>query len=56
MLNEHIINAFKEGELAREATIRNFRIVRQEGRRQVEREIEQYNLDVIINLINGKNA
>jgi len=49
-INEHIINAFEEGELAREATIRNFRIVRQEGQRQVEREIEHYNLDVIISV------
>ncbi len=39
-VNEHVINVFDEGELAREATIRNFRIVRQEGQRQVEREIE----------------
>jgi prophage maintenance system killer protein len=49
-INEHIINAFEEGELAREATIRNFRIVRLEGQRQVEREIEHYNLDVIISV------
>jgi len=49
-INEHIINAFEEGELAREATLRNFRIVRQEGQRQVEREIEHYNLDVIISV------
>jgi prophage maintenance system killer protein len=49
-VNEHIINAFEEGELAREATIRNFRIVRQEGPRRVEREIEHYNLDVIISV------
>ena len=27
-INEHVINAFEEGELSREATIRNFRIVR----------------------------
>jgi len=38
-INEHIIYAFEEGELMREATIRNFRIVRQEGQRQVEREV-----------------
>lgn len=44
------INAFEKGELAGEATIRNFRIVRQEGQRQVEREIEHYNLDVIISV------
>ena len=49
-INEHVINAFEEGELAREATIRKFRIVRQEGRRQVEREIEHYSLDVIISV------
>ncbi len=49
-INEHVINTFEEGELAREATIRNFRIVRQEGNRQVEREIEHYNLDVIISV------
>jgi hypothetical protein len=49
-VNEHVINAFDEGELAREATIRNFWIVRQEGQRQVGREIEHYNLDVIISV------
>ena len=49
-INEHVINVFEEGELVREATIRNFRIVRQEGKRQVEREIEHYNLDVIISV------
>ncbi len=49
-INEHVINVFEEGELGREATIRNFRIVRQEGQRQVEREIEHYNLDVIISV------
>ena len=27
-INEHVINVFEEGELTREATIRNFRIVR----------------------------
>ncbi|MEO8331683.1 MAG: RhuM family protein, partial [Gallionella sp.] len=49
-ISEHIINVFEEGELVREATIRNFRIVRQEGARQVEREIEHYSLDVIISV------
>jgi len=49
-INEHIVNAFEEGELERKATIRKFRIVRQEGQRQVEREIEHYNLDVIISV------
>ena len=37
-----------EGELTREATIRKFRIVRTEGKREVSREIEHYNLQAII--------
>jgi prophage maintenance system killer protein len=49
-INEHVVNVFDEGELARGATIRNFRIVRQEGKRRVERDIEHYNLDVIISV------
>ena len=49
-INEHVINTYEEGELRQEATIRNFRIVRQEGQRQVERDIEHYNLDVIISV------
>jgi hypothetical protein len=47
-INEHLVNVFAEGELNREATIRKFRIVRQEGARQVSREVEHYNLDAII--------
>ncbi len=38
-INEHVGDVFEEGELGREGTIRNFRIVRQEGRRQVSREM-----------------
>lgn len=49
-INEHIGNVYSEAELEREATIRKFRIVRQEGNRQVNREIEHYNLDVIISV------
>lgn len=47
-INEHLVNIFEEGELHREETIRKFRIVRQEGTRQVAREVEHYNLDAII--------
>ena len=47
-INEHLVNIFEEGELNREATIRNFRIVRLEGKRQVTREIEHYNLEAIL--------
>jgi prophage maintenance system killer protein len=49
-ISEHIGNVYNEGELTREATIRKFRIVRQEGKRQVKREIDHYNLDVIISV------
>ena len=47
-INEHLVNIFDEGELSREATIRKFRIVRTEGKREVAREIEHYNLDAIL--------
>lgn len=47
-VNEHLANIFNEGELEPEATIRKFRIVQREGMREVARQIEHYNLDVII--------
>jgi hypothetical protein len=47
-VNEHLKGIYSEGELASEATIRKFRIVRQEGARQVSREIEHYNLEAIL--------
>jgi len=47
---EHIANAFEEGELEQKATCRKFRQVRMEGKREVERDIEHYNLDVIISV------
>lgn len=49
-INEHIKNVFKEGELEEKSTIRNFRIVQKEGEREVIRNIEFYNLDVIISV------
>ena len=49
-INEHIGNIYVEDELTRAATIRKFRILRQEGKRQVNRELEHYNLDVIISV------
>ena len=47
-INEHLMNIFGEAELSREATIRKFRIVRLEGRREVVREVEHYNLEAIL--------
>ena len=49
-VTEHIANVFEEGELEQIRTCRKFRQVRLEGNREVEREIEHYNLDVIISV------
>lgn len=49
-ITEHIGNVYKEGELERDRTCRKFRQVRKEGAREVEREIDYYNLDVIISV------
>lgn len=58
-INEHIVNIYSSGELERESTIRKFRIVRQEGRRQVQRDLNHHNLDVVISVgyrVNSKMA
>lgn len=47
-INEHLVNIYNEGELGQNATIRNFRIVRQEGNRQVTRALDHYNLEAIL--------
>jgi hypothetical protein len=47
-INEHLANLLQQGEISASATIRKFRTVQQEGSREVVREIEFYNLDVII--------
>src|SRR5450759_5402826 len=47
-INEHLKNIYEESELDPAATIRQFRIVRREGARDVAREIEHYNLDAIL--------
>jgi hypothetical protein len=49
-ISEHIKNVFEEGELENEATVRKFRTVQKEGEREVARELEYYNLDVIISV------
>ena len=49
-VSEHIRNIYAEGEVNKEATVRKFRTVQKEGARQVSREIEYYNLDMIISL------
>ena len=47
---EHIKNIYNEGELVESLTCRNFRQVRIEGNRNVNRSIPYYNLDMIISL------
>lgn len=49
-VSEHLKNIFASQELAPEATIRKFRIVQQEGQREVSRAVDFYNLDAIISV------
>ncbi len=49
-INYHIKEIYKIQEQSEKATIRNFRIVQFEGKRQVERDVEFYNLDIIISV------
>jgi hypothetical protein len=49
-ISEHLANIFDTHELQREATVRNFRTVQQEGERTVNRDLEYYNLDAIISV------
>ena len=49
-INEHLKNIFASGELDEKATIRKFRIVQTEGTRQVNREVDHYNLDAVISV------
>ncbi len=58
-INYHLKSIFKSGELNPTSTIRENRIVRQEGNRQVTRKINLYNLDAIISVgyrVNSKKA
>jgi toxin-antitoxin system, toxin component, fic family len=47
---EHLGHIYAEGELEKEATCRDFRQVRQEGKRRVNRLVPHYNLDAIISV------
>ena len=47
-INEHIKKIYTDEELTEQATIRYFRIVQNEGSRQVTREVSHYNLQMII--------
>jgi len=47
-INLHIKNIYADGELPSVSTYKKFLLVRTEGKRQVERNIDHYNLDMII--------
>ena len=50
VIAKHINNIFKEGELIRKDTCANFAQVQKEGDKTVTRNIEHYNLDIIISV------
>jgi hypothetical protein len=49
-ISYHLKEVYESNELSREATLRKLRTVQKEGRREVRREIEFYNLDAIISV------
>lgn len=49
-ISEHIKHIFEDGEWTPEATVRLFRTVQIEGEREVTREVEHYNLDMVLAL------
>ena len=50
VISRHIRNLFNEGELERNLTVAKNATVQMEGEREVRREIDYYNLDVIISV------
>lgn len=49
-IGKHINNVYKDGELEKLSTVANYAIVQNEGGRSVTREVEHYNLDMIISV------
>ncbi len=49
-ISEHIKSIFDSDELSRSATVRKFRTVQNEGGREVTRNLEHYNLDMVISV------
>lgn len=59
VISRHIKNIFKEEELDKNSTVAKNATVQKEGDREVTREIDYYNLDMIISLgyrVNSKRA
>lgn len=58
-ISEHTKHIFDEGELDKNQTVRKFRTVQTEGKKKVTRELDHYNLDLIISIgyrINSKQG
>jgi len=58
-ISKHLKNIYQDGELEREGTVSKMETVRAEGKRQVVRQIEHYNLDTIISVgyrVNSRRA
>ncbi len=58
-ISKHLKNIYQDGELNREATVSKMETVRTEGKRQIARQIEHYNLDAIISVgyrVNSRRA
>jgi hypothetical protein len=49
-INMHLKNCYKEMEISKKATIKDFLIVHKEGNREVSRKVDFYNLDAIISV------
>ncbi len=58
-ISEHIKHIYSSQELDKAATVRKFRTVRKEGTRQITRELDHYNLDMVISIgyrVNSKRG
>ena len=58
-ISEHTKHIFLDEELSRDQTVRNIRTVRKEGQKNVSRELEYYNLDLILSIgyrVNSKRG
>ena len=58
-INQHVKNVYQEGELLEAATVKKNLIVQSEGSRKVQRNVDYYNLDMIIAVgyrVNSKRA
>ncbi len=59
VVSRHLSNIFKEKELSKKSTVAKFATVQKEGKRQIVRDIECYNLDAIISVgyrVNSKRG